>query len=109
MEALALISHLFRHVLMFAALYFCITLFRRRGGFGWLFLGAVFLEPLYLLLWRFVHGRPLLAYKSVSGGEGIMEVNYRVDFPFFYILSVVGLFLLYRQSQKKIGGHDAAA
>ena len=110
MEALAIISHLLHYVLAVAALYFCVKLFRPRRVWGWLLLSAVFLERFYLLLMRAIRGRSLLAYKSVSASsDGIMEVSYRLDFPFFYILSVIGLFLLFRQTQKKIGGHDDVA
>jgi hypothetical protein len=77
---------------------------------GWLFVSAIFLEPFYLLVVRAIRGRPLLAYKTVSAGsDSFMHVTYRWDFPLFYILAVVGLFLLFRQSQRKIGGHDVVA
>ena len=110
MEALAIISHLLHYVLAVAALYFCVTLYQRGRVLGWIFISAIFLEPFYLLVVRAIRGRPLLAYKSVSvGSDGIMEVIYRVDFPFFYILAVVGLFLIFRQSQKEIRGHDVVA
>ena len=102
-EALAIFSHLLHYVLAVAAVYFCVTLFRRGRGLGWLLLSAVFCEPFYLLFMRAIRGRPLLAYKSVSAGsDGIMQVSYRLDFPFLYILAVIELFLLFRQSQRKI-------
>lgn len=107
MEALVIISHLLQYVLAVAALYFCIMLFRRRRFWGWLLLSAIFLEPFYLLFARAIRGRPMLAFKSVSeGSDGITEVTYSLNFPFFYILAVLGLFLLFRQAQMKIGGHD---
>ena len=83
------------------AIYFCITLFRRHGACGWLLLGAVFLEPFVLLIMRAIHGHPLLTYKTMSAGsDGIGVISYKVDFPVLYIISVIGLFLLVRQSQK---------
>ena len=110
METLAIISHIMHYVLAVAALYFCVTLFLRRRVLGWLLLSAVFVEPFYLLVVRAIRGRSLLAYKSVSVSyDGIKEVIYRVDFPFFYILAVIGLFLIFRQSQKEIEGHDMVA
>jgi hypothetical protein len=52
---------------------------------------------------RAIRGRPLLAYKTVSAdSDGIMQVSYRMDFPFLYIIAVAGLFMLVRESQKKI-------
>jgi hypothetical protein len=103
MEALAIISHLLRYVLAILAVYFCVTLFRQRRACGWLFVSAVFLEPFVLLVMRAVRGSPLLAYKTVSAGsDGIMLVGYRMDFPFLYIIAVVGLFMLVRDSQKKM-------
>ena len=103
MEALAIISHLLHFVLAILAVYFCVSLFRRHRECGWLLVSVVFLEPFVLLLMRAIRGRPLLAYKSVSAGsDGIMQVSYRMDFPFLYIIAVIGLFMLVRDSQKKI-------
>ena len=103
MEALAITSHLLHYVLAVLAIYFCVTLFRRSRACGWLLVSAVFLEPFFLLVMRVIHGRPLLAYKTTSlGADGIMQISYRMDFPFCYIVAVVGLFMLVRESQKKI-------
>jgi len=100
MEALAIISHILHFVLAIVAICFCVTLFRRHRACGWLMLSAVFLEPFVLLLMRSIRGRSLLAYKTVStGSDGIMEISYRVDFPFLYIVAVIGLFMLARRSQ----------
>ena len=103
MEALAIISHLLHFVLAILAIYFCVTLFHRHRACGWLLVSAVFLEPFVLLLMRAIRGRPLLAYKTVSAGaDGIMQVSYRMDFPFLYLIAVIGLFMLVRDSQKKV-------
>ena len=103
MEALAIISHLLHFVLAILAIYFCVTLFRRHRACGWLLVSAVFLEPFVLLFMRAIRGRPLLAYKTVSAGsDGIMQVSYRMDLPFLYIIAVAGLFMLVRDSQKKV-------
>ena len=103
MEFLAFISHLLRYVLALVAVLFCVALFRRQGACGWLFVGVVFLEPFVFLLMRAIRGRPLLAYKTVSASpDGVIDVSYRVDFPFFYIAAVVGLFMLMRGAREKV-------
>ena len=105
MEAVALISHLLRYVLAIVAILFCVALFRRQRACGWLLVGVVFLEPFVFLFMRAMRGRPWLAYKSVSASpDGVMEVSYRLDFPFFYIAAVVGLFMLMRGAREKVEG-----
>ena len=100
MEALAIASHLSRYVLAAAAVYFCIHLFRHYHRKGWLLLGVLFLEPFCLLVIRFAKHRPLLAYRAIGQGEGgVSELTYRMDFPLFYIVAVVGLFLLFRETR----------
>jgi hypothetical protein len=104
MEPFAIISHLLPYVLAIFAVYLCIALFRQRRAFGWLFLSAVFLEPFLKLIICAFRGRPLLPYRTISvGSDGIMQVSYRMDFPFLSILAVVGLFMLLRESQNKDG------
>jgi hypothetical protein len=75
-ETLAIGSQLLHFVMAILALYFCVTLFLRQHAYGWLLLGAGFLEPFVLLLMRAVRGRSLLAYKTVSSSaDGIMQVS----------------------------------
>jgi hypothetical protein len=110
MEALAISSHLVRYVLSILAVYFCITLFLRRRALGWLLVSALFLEPFLLLVMRAIHGRPLLAYKTVSAGsDGVMQASYHMDFSFLYLVAVIGLFMLVRGSQKKMENGDFVA
>ena len=108
MEAPAIISHLLHFVLAILAVYFCVTLYRRHHACGWLLVSAVFLEPFLLLVMRAIRGRPLLVYKTMAAGsDGIAQVSYRMDFPFLYIVAVIGLFMLVRHSQKKMeSGND---
>ena len=95
METIAIILHLLHYVLALLAVIFCIILFRHHRQIGWLLICAVFLEPFVLLVMRAVRGRPLLPYRAmVTGPDGIMHVGYRMDFSVFYIVAVVGLFLL---------------
>jgi uncharacterized membrane protein len=101
MEIIAIISHLLRYVLAVVAVILCVMLFRRQRQFGWLFVGAVFLEPLLLLVMRAFRGRPLLSYKTQAlGSDGVLHVNYQWDFPVLYILTVIGLFLLVREARR---------
>jgi hypothetical protein len=102
MEALAIISHLLHYALALAALYCCVTLFRRQRQVGWLFVSAVFLEPFVLLLMRAFHSRPLLRYKTIGdvGPDGVLNISYNFNFPFLYILAVAGLFILVREVRR---------
>ena len=105
MEIIAIISYLLHYVLAVVAVILCVKLFRRRCQFGWLLVGAVFLEPLALLVMRAFRGRPLLSYETQTlGSDSVLHVNYRLDFPVLYILGVIGLFLLFRGTR-----HDKSA
>jgi|GEM_PF-4779242 len=100
MEAIAIALYLSRYLLAVAAVSFCILLFRYSHRIGWLFLGALFLEPFFGILIRLSHGRRLLAYRKSSADEdGIAVLNYTWDVPVFYFVAVVGLFLLFREAR----------
>ena len=97
MGIIAIISHLVHYALAILAMILCVTLFLRQHQVGWLLVGAVFVEPLLLLVMRAFRGHPLFSYKTQAlGSDGILHVNYQMDFPVLYILAVVGLFLLVR-------------
>ena len=101
MEALAILSHLLLYVLAIIAIALCVRFYRRHRQCGWLFLAAVFLEPFVLLIMRALRGRPLMPYKVVSSSpEPLMQVSYRIDFPFLLTLGVIGLFLLAREVRR---------
>jgi len=101
MEAIAITSHLLHYILASLAVTFCIMLFRHYRQVGWLLVCEVFLEPFAVLLMRAIRGRPLLPYRTMGAGpDGIMHVNYSMDFPVLYILAVVGLFLLVRETRR---------
>jgi hypothetical protein len=102
-KGLAIASQILQLLLAGLACFWSATLFRRNGSLGWLLLGGVFLEPFALVAMRMLRGGPWLAYKTMSAGaDGVMNVTYRVDFRFFYIISVFGLFLLTRTSKHEI-------
>lgn len=102
MEALAILSHLLHYVLAVIAVTICLRLYRPQRQWGWLFLSAIFLEPFVLLVMRVLNGRPLMPYKVVNhGADLIMNVTYRYNFPFLYLLALVGLVLLFRQTRGK--------
>jgi hypothetical protein len=97
MESLAIISHLLHFAFAILAVYFCVVLFRRHRAWGWLLVSAVFLQPFVLLVMRAIRGYPLLAYKTAAAGsDGMMQISYRLDFPFLYLITVAGLFMLAR-------------
>lgn len=104
MEILAFASQLLPLVLSGLAILYCILLFRQRRHFGWLLMGTIFLEPYSSFLLRAIYGRPLLIHSTVSlepGSHGMDTlVSYHFAFPIFYILAVVGLYLLVRDMRQ---------
>ena|SRR5690242_1807905 len=102
MKALAIISQLLPLVLAILAIVFCVILYRHYRHVAWLILGAAYLEPFWYLAMRAVHGRPLLYYMSVgTGPDGSTAIHYRITFPFFYIVTAIGLFLLVQHARRK--------
>jgi hypothetical protein len=98
METIAIVSRLSTYLFALLAVILCIVLFRRQRQFGWLLVSVVFIQPFYALLMRAVHGQPLLTYKLVGvAPDGHQTVN--VDFPFFYIVAIIGLYLLVQKTR----------
>jgi hypothetical protein len=91
--------------LALAAITFCILLHRHSGNSGWLFLGVLFVEPLYHFGFRLSKGLPLFWYQTSQsvGPDDIKIQEFRSTFqvPIFYICAVIGLFLLYRKARRK--------
>jgi hypothetical protein len=100
MEIIAAILFVSRFVLAAIAVSLCIMLFRHYRHIGWLVLGSSFLTPFLFSLFRFVQGRPLLTYRT-SGPvvDGVARLNYRLEFPIFYLVVVIALFLLIREAR----------
>jgi hypothetical protein len=66
-----------------------------------LFLAAAFSSPFAFLLLRAVQGEPLFGYKRIGPVvNGVLQVTYRWRIPGFYLLVVVGLFLLMRDPRR---------
>ncbi len=102
MGALAIISHLLHYVLATLAVACCVTLFRRHRAVGWIFVSAVFAEPFLLLAMRAIRGLALLPYKTMTtDADGILQVSYRMNFPFLYLVAVAGLLLLVREARRE--------
>jgi hypothetical protein len=99
MEIIAAILFFSRFVLAATAVSLCIMLFRHYRHIGWLVLGSSFLSPFLFLLLRLCQSRPLLTYRSsgpiVVGGA--TQLNFRLEFPVFYLVVVIALFLLIRE------------
>ncbi len=74
----------------------CIALFRQRREIGWLLLGTAFLYPFLTALLRVLQGRHFFTY--ISHGpvvNGVAQINYNLEFPWFYLLVVLGLVMLW--------------
>ena len=100
MEAIAIMLALSRYVLAVAAVYLCVLLYRHYRHCGWLVLGASLLEPFVHLLIRLVQGRPLLVSGTTGQTvDGVATFTYRWEFPYYWILTVLGLFLLWRATR----------
>jgi hypothetical protein len=78
---------------------FCGVLFRRSRQRGWLLVSVAFMQPFWTLLLRAIHGRQLFTYMTVGvAPDGSQRINYRVDFPVFYVVAIIGLYLLVRKT-----------
>jgi hypothetical protein len=100
MEALAILLALSRYALAMASVYLCVLLFRHYRHIGWLILGLSLLDPFVHLLIRLTQGRPLLSYRTTGQtADGLMTISYRWEFPYYWILTVVGLFLLLKAAR----------
>lgn len=105
MEIIAITTQLSRYLFAALAVALCIMLFRRERQFGWLLVSVAFIPSFYALLMRAIHGRPLLTYMSSgTSPEGFARIGYRVDFPIFYLVAIIGLYLLVQQKR-----HEPAA
>ena len=67
---------------------------------GWVFVGAIFLEPFILMAMRAFRGRQVIIYKTQTAAGGI---NFRWDFPVCEILALIGLLMLVRASGREAG------
>ena len=102
MEILALALQVVKLAVASVAVYFCVALFRRRGGAGWLALSGLFGEPFLLLFMRLLQGGSFFSVQTTHGAAGeIPVVTYSFDFPILYYLAFVGLFLIFRQERRR--------
>ena len=100
MEIIAIISQLSYYIFGALAVVLCVVLFRRQRQFGWLLVSVAFIQPFYALLMRAIHGRPLLTYMTVGRSpEGFQQISYRIEFPVFYIVAIIGLYLLVQKTR----------
>jgi len=101
MEILAAILHFSNFVFSATATILAVMLFRQARHCGWLLLAIAFLSPFGFLLLRIVHGRPLLTYRSYGPVvDGVAQLNYRLEFPVFYMMVVAALLLLIRDARR---------
>ena len=101
MEILAAILYFSQFALSATAAVLAVMLFRHYRYCGWLLLAVAFLSPFGFLLLRFLHGRPLLTYRSYGPAvDGLAQLTYRLEIPGFYIVVVAALLLLLRDARR---------
>ena len=97
MEFVALASHLLLIGIAVQAVHCCWTLYRQLRTPAFLFLGAIFCEPLALMVMRGLNGLPLIPYRTQAlGADGSSVVEIKMALPLFFYLGVIGLFILRR-------------
>jgi hypothetical protein len=102
LEILAAALFVSRFLLAAIAIGLCLLLFGKSWLAGWILLALAFLEPFILELIRLIQNKPLLTYRAVGPVvNGAMTLNYRLEFPFFYLITVVGLFALVKGFQRR--------
>ncbi|HZF01922.1 MAG TPA: hypothetical protein VE344_08510 [Methylomirabilota bacterium] len=100
METIAIISQLSYYVFAFLAVALCVILFRHYHQFAWLLVSVAFVQPFWVLLMRIIHGRPLLYYITMTTApDGSLKTGYRVEFPVFYIVAIIELYLLVKKTR----------
>jgi hypothetical protein len=101
MNILTIVSQIFVLVMAIFAVTCCIILYRHRHQFAWLLVSAVFLEPFVTVLIRAFEGRPLLRHaRTLPSTDGAIHVHQYFEFPVFYLLAVIGVFLLARSAHR---------
>ena len=99
MQTIAIISLLSYYITALLAVVLCVMLFRQSHQRGWLLVSVAFIQPFWLLASRAIHGRQLFTYMTVGvAPDGSQRISYRVDFPFFYVVAIIGLYLLVRKT-----------
>jgi hypothetical protein len=99
MQIIAIISLLSYYVSALLAVALCVMLFRQSRQRGWLLVSVAFMQPFWVLLSRAIHGRQLFTYMTVGvAPDGSQRISYRVDFPVFYVVAIIGLYLLVRKT-----------
>ena len=102
MEIIAIIFYLSYLVSAALAIYLCVILFRHYHQFGWLLVSVTFLQPFWLLLLRAINGHVALSYMTVGvAADGSQKINYRIDFPIFYVVAIIGLYLLVKKTRNE--------
>jgi hypothetical protein len=100
MQTISIISQLSYYVTALLAVTLCVMLFRQSRQHGWLLVSVAFIQPFWLLASRIIHGRPLLYYITMTTApDGSLKTSYRIEFPFFYIVAIIGLYLLVKKTR----------
>ena len=102
MQTISIISQLSYYVASLVAVTLCVILFRQSRQRGWLLVSVAFIQPFWLLLTRIIYGRPLLYYITMTtASDGSLKTSYRIEFPFFYIVAIIGLYLLVKKTRQE--------
>jgi hypothetical protein len=101
METIAIISYLSYLVFALLAVILCVILFRYSRQRGWLLVSVTFLQPFWLLFIHAIQGRHLLPYMTVvTAPDGSQRTSVPIDFPVFYIVAIIGLYLLVQKARR---------
>jgi len=105
METLAIIAATSYYVFAIIGVTLCVILFRHYRQYAWLLVSVAFGQPIWFLFWRVIHGRPLLYYiTATTAPDGSIRQGYRIDFPIFFIVAIIGLYLLVRKTRHETSG-----
>jgi hypothetical protein len=100
MQTLAIIGAASYYVFAIIGVTLCVILFRHYRQLGWLLVSVAFGQPIYFLFWRIIRGRPLLYYiTATTAPDGSIKEFYRIDFPIYFIVAIIGLYLLVRKAR----------
>ena len=100
METLAIIAATSYYVFAIIGVTLCVILFRHYRQYAWLLVSVAFGQPIWFLFWRLIHGRPLLYYiTATTAPDGSIRQGYHIDFPVFFIVAIIGLYLLVRKTR----------
>lgn len=99
MQSVAILLDVSHDILAVVAFILCLVLFRRHRQTGWLFVSAVFLEPLWILLLHALKGETVDLLQVADAVEWLVECKLQIGFP--GILHSFRYRIVYAHAQKR--------